>query len=85
MDCQKCSNCDKVCRVLPCDSCKRLLCVRCDGLTSLDLKCLELKMRQLIFLYDDCSIGFWKIPEILNERNEFKEEIKQIQAKPGPT
>lgn len=38
-----------------CDSCNRSMPAECSGLTASELRCMELKKRNLIFYWDDCK------------------------------
>lgn len=75
MKCIKCGNSDPY----ACDSCKRFFCAQCAELTASEIKCLQLKgKRKLIFLCQDCESGFWKVPSIIKELNELKEQIGKL-------
>lgn len=75
MDKKNCGKCNQG-EAFACDSCKKFLCAQCAELTASEAKCLQLKgKRRLIFLCSDCEGGFWKVPVLIKEVNELKEQI----------
>lgn len=74
-----CSGCKKDIETFACDSCSRLLCRSCGGLTASEVKCLQLVgKRKLIFYCEDCENGLKQVPVLIKKITEIQAQINDL-------
>jgi hypothetical protein len=78
-DCSKCSKSSKD-EMLHCDSCKRFLCEGCSELSATEMRCMQLKIRKLLFLCEACKNGLGEVPVLIKAVSEIKKEVLKLQG-----
>lgn len=73
-----CSKCNVDAKSFNCDSCSSELCEACSGLAASEIRCLDLKKRKLIFLCENCQMGFKQIPVLIKKIEDLEVQIKKI-------
>lgn len=64
-----------------CDSCSRSLHTKCSGLTSSELRVMELKgKRSLKFFCSECQEGFLQVPKLIKIVSELQQEITKLKS-----
>lgn len=83
----KCTNCKKPPSEkktsVNCDSCKRLFCGDCHGLSPTEVRVLELKtvVRVMTFLCSDCKSAMSQLPMIMKKLDELSDEVHKLRMR----
>ena len=80
-----CSKCNVDSKTFNCDSCSSELCGACSGLAASEIRCLDLKKRKLIFLCENCQMGYKQIPVLIKKIEDLETQIKIIKEEKNIT
>lgn len=84
---EKCTKCNKLPNdkkmSVTCDSCKKLLCGECHGMSPTEVRVFELKTvaRVMTFLCGECKSAMSQLPVIMKMLNDLTEEVKQLRMR----
>lgn len=80
-----CSKCNIDAKSFNCDSCSSELCEACSGLAASEIRCLDLKKRKLIFLCENCQMGYKQIPVLIKKIEDLGAQVKKIKEEKNTT
>lgn len=65
----------------PCDSCKKMVCKSCSGISSSEIRAIMTQSRVVLFFCPDCLVMLKKLPQLSVQVDEMKMEIREIRAR----